>query len=59
MGDGPIPEIDVEIKIDLCKRYIKNYEILTGLKFDLETVKEDFPPLARIEGKLKELGYLN
>ena len=59
MGDGPIPEVDTEIKIDLCKRYMKNYEILTGLKFDLETIKEDLHPLTRIENKLKELGYLN
>ncbi|MBD3186993.1 phosphoribosylaminoimidazolesuccinocarboxamide synthase [Candidatus Bathyarchaeota archaeon] len=58
MGDGEIPPVDEDIKISLCKRYIKNYEILTGLDFNLSVISPDDHPLDRIRGKLVELGYL-
>ena len=58
MGDGDIPEVDVDVKISLCKKYIKNYELLTGLSFDIDTITEQVHPVARIKEKLIELGYL-
>ncbi|MHA1680614.1 MAG: phosphoribosylaminoimidazolesuccinocarboxamide synthase [Promethearchaeota archaeon] len=58
MGDGPIPQVDVEVKISLCKRYIRNYEILLGQKFDLDSIGTDTHPIDRIGARLKELGYV-
>jgi phosphoribosylaminoimidazole-succinocarboxamide synthase len=34
MGDGPIPEIPDEIRIDVAERYIKAYELITGETFE-------------------------
>nr|MDO8119588.1 phosphoribosylaminoimidazolesuccinocarboxamide synthase [Candidatus Sigynarchaeota archaeon] len=56
MGDGPIPKIDDDIKVSLCKRYINNYEIVTGKNFDTSTL--DVHPITRITEKLRELGYI-
>ncbi len=56
MGDGPVPKVDDNIKIALCKRYIGNYEIVTGKKFDTSTL--DQHPIDRITMKLHELGYI-
>ncbi len=33
MGDGPIPEIPDEIKIEFVKRYVQSYEMITGQEF--------------------------
>ena len=33
MGDGPIPEIPDEIKIEFVKRYVQSYEMITGREF--------------------------
>nr|MDO8110088.1 phosphoribosylaminoimidazolesuccinocarboxamide synthase [Candidatus Sigynarchaeota archaeon] len=57
-GDGPIPIVDDAVKISLCMKYIKNYELVTGQKFDYTTISEDKHPVSRIENKLKELGYI-
>ena len=37
MGDGPIPEIPDEIRIDVAERYIKAFELITGVKFVAES----------------------
>jgi len=36
LGDGDIPEIPDEIKIEAAKRYIKAYEMITGNEFKAE-----------------------
>ncbi|MHA1819214.1 MAG: phosphoribosylaminoimidazolesuccinocarboxamide synthase [Promethearchaeota archaeon] len=36
MGDGDIPEIPDEVRIELAERYIKTYEIITGHEFKVE-----------------------
>ncbi len=33
MGDGPIPSIPDEIKIEFVKRYVQSYEMITGQEF--------------------------
>ncbi len=57
-GDGPVPAVDESVKIALCKKYIQNYEIVTGQKFDFNAVSENVHPITRIENKLRELGYI-
>jgi phosphoribosylaminoimidazole-succinocarboxamide synthase len=58
MGDGPVPVVDEPIKITLCKKYIQNFELVTGQKFDFSAIPDTIHPVARIEKKLKELGYI-
>ncbi|MCK5282894.1 MAG: phosphoribosylaminoimidazolesuccinocarboxamide synthase [Nanoarchaeota archaeon] len=55
MGDGDIPVIPDNIKIQVAKIYIQAYEEITGEEFKAESgdVKE------RIEKNLKDKGYLN
>ncbi|MHA1872082.1 MAG: phosphoribosylaminoimidazolesuccinocarboxamide synthase [Promethearchaeota archaeon] len=36
MGDGDIPEIPDEVRVELAERYIKTYEIITGHEFKVE-----------------------
>ncbi len=43
MGDGPIPDVDPDVKIEFVKRYAKSYEMITG---------EEFEPI--VEGDIKE-----
>lgn len=43
MGDGPIPDIPDEIKVEFVKRYVQSYEMITG---------EEFKPV--VEGHVKE-----
>lgn len=52
--DEVLPEAPASLVIELSKRYIKLYEMITGKKFDAEVgdVK------GRIEKNLKEKGYL-
>nr|MDO8084250.1 phosphoribosylaminoimidazolesuccinocarboxamide synthase [Candidatus Sigynarchaeum springense] len=57
-ADGPIPPIDESVKIALCKKYIKNFELITGEQFDFNAVQENVHPITRIENKLRELGYI-
>lgn len=52
IGDGKIPEIPDDIKVEAAKRYITAYEMITGK--DFEAKNEDV--LKRIERNLK--GYL-
>lgn len=55
MGDGAIPKIPNEIKIEAMKRYIKAYEQITGQEFKVE----DKPILKRIEENLRKKGYFS
>ncbi len=36
LGDGPIPEIPNEVKVEASKRYMKAYEMITGKEFEAE-----------------------
>ncbi len=58
IGDGLVPAVDESVKITLCKKYIKNYEIVTGQAFDFNAVPENVHPITRVENKLRELGYI-
>lgn len=51
IGDGPIPEIPDEVKIEAAKRYITAYEMITGKLFEAE----NGDVLGRIEGNLRKL----
>ena len=50
VGDGPIPKIPDDVKIEAAKRYITAYEMITGKEFKAKN--EDV--LERIEGNLKK-----
>ena len=52
IGEGKIPEIPNEVKIEAAKRYIQAYEMITGKEFEAEN--EDV--LERIEGNLRKSG---
>ena len=52
VGDGPIPEIPDDVKIEAAKRYITAYEMITGKLFEAENGNV----LERIEGNLKGVG---
>ena len=54
MGDGDIPEIPDDIKVEFASRYIKAYEEITGKDFSAE-VGDVLP---RVEAALKSKGYL-
>lgn len=54
MGEGPAPEIPDEVRADLAKKYIANYERLTGR--DFEPALGD--PSARLLENLKKAGIL-
>jgi phosphoribosylaminoimidazole-succinocarboxamide synthase len=34
MGNGPIPEVPDDVKVEFVKRYIQSYEMITGQKFE-------------------------
>ena len=34
MGDGPIPAIPDDIKVEFVNRYVQSYEMITGQKFE-------------------------
>ncbi|MBI2558180.1 phosphoribosylaminoimidazolesuccinocarboxamide synthase [Candidatus Woesearchaeota archaeon] len=51
LGDGPVPSIPDEIKIEAAKRYITAYEMITGNEFMAKN--EDV--LKRIEKSLKNI----
>lgn len=53
-NDPELPEAPVELVIELSSRYIKLYEMITGKEFKAEAGD----PVKRIEGNLKESGYL-
>lgn len=52
MGDGPMPEITDEVRIETAIRYIQAYEQITGEKFRPDLSPD---PIARIEANLKSL----
>jgi phosphoribosylaminoimidazole-succinocarboxamide synthase len=54
IGEGEIPEIPDEIKIEAARRYIKAYEMITGQDFKAEVGKVN----ERIERNLKEKDLL-
>ena len=54
IGEGQIPDIPDDVKIEAAKRYIKAYEMITGKEFKAEVGNI----LERIKGNLKEKGYL-
>ena len=51
VGDGPIPKIPDEIKVEAAKRYITAYEMITGKKFEAKNENV----LKRIEGNLEKI----
>ena len=54
MGDGPLPVIPDEIKVEAMKRYITAYEMITGQEFEAEVGNV----LERIQRNLKKQGYM-
>ena len=50
IGDGPIPKIPDEVKVEAAKRYITAYEMITGKKFEAKNENV----LKRIEGNLEK-----
>ena len=52
-GDGKIPFIPDEIKIEAAKRYITAYEMITGEKFEAEAGDV----VGRIKNSLKKAGF--
>ncbi|HIH42924.1 TPA: phosphoribosylaminoimidazolesuccinocarboxamide synthase [Candidatus Woesearchaeota archaeon] len=53
-GEGDVPEIPDEIKIEASRRYIEAFELITGQKFNTEVGDIN----KRIEMNLKNKGYL-
>ncbi len=47
-GDGPIPEIPIEVRCEAALRYIEAYEAVTGSAFEPNVE----PPEARIRRNL-------
>ena len=54
MGDGPVPEIPDDIRIEAARRYIEAYELVTGKKFEASAGN----PTERIRRNLISKGYL-
>jgi len=54
IGEGKIPNIPDEIKVEAAKRYIKAYEMITGKDFEVKN--ENI--LKRIEENLKKAGFI-
>ncbi len=54
IGDGKIPSIPDEIKIEAAKRYITAYEMITGKSFEAKNEEV----LERIERNLNEAGLI-
>lgn len=53
-GDGPVPPIRDEVRVEAAKRYIQAYEAVTGQAFNAEIGN----PTARIKENLIKSGYL-
>lgn len=47
-GEGPIPEIPDEVRVEAAGKYIQAYELITGMNFDAKV--ED--PLSRLKGNI-------
>ncbi|MHA1734234.1 MAG: phosphoribosylaminoimidazolesuccinocarboxamide synthase [Promethearchaeota archaeon] len=56
MGDGPVPQVPPEIKVQLAKRYKESYETITGRPF--EPALEGGSVKERIEKNLRSAGLL-
>ena len=54
MGQGPAPTIPDEVRIDLAKKYVANYERLTGKPFE----PADGDPHERLVENLRKAGIL-
>ena len=54
IGEGPIPEIPDEVKVEATKRYITAYEMITGKKFEAKNENV----LERIEKNLRKAKIL-
>lgn len=54
MGEGPAPEIPDEVRVELARKYVTNFERLTGRAF--EPAVGD--PTARLEGNLRAAGIV-
>ncbi len=54
IGDGQIPEIPDDIKVEAAKRYITAYEMVTGKEFEAH----EGDVLERIEGNLKSASLI-
>jgi phosphoribosylaminoimidazole-succinocarboxamide synthase len=52
VGEGKIPHIPDEVKIEASRRYIQAYEMITGKTFEVEVGE----PLQRIKNNLKHIG---
>ena len=47
-GDGPPPALPDDVRVEAARRYIRNYELVTGDPF----VPDTRPPVARIAAAL-------
>ncbi|HEY0839409.1 MAG TPA: phosphoribosylaminoimidazolesuccinocarboxamide synthase [Vulgatibacter sp.] len=54
LGEGPAPEIPAEVRIDLARKYVANFERLTGKPF--EPAVGD--PIARLDANLRQAGII-
>ncbi len=54
VGDGQVPVVPDEIRIEAAKRYIEAFEVFTNEKFEPDTAE----PASRIEKNLREKGYI-
>jgi phosphoribosylaminoimidazole-succinocarboxamide synthase len=50
-GDGPVPELPAEVRVEAAKRYIEAFEMITGETF----VPDEAEPIARIDAHLQSL----
>ena len=54
MGQGPAPEIPAEVRVDLARKYVMNFDRLTGREF--EPAVGD--PVARLDANLRKAGLI-
>jgi len=54
MGQGPAPEIPAEVRVDLARKYVMNFERLTGREF--QPAVGD--PIARLDANLRKAGLI-
>ncbi len=55
IGEGSVPSIPDDIRIEAARRYIEAYEQITGLRFNAKAGD----PIARIVENLRRRGYLD
>ena len=53
IGDGKIPQIPDEVKVEAAQRYIKAYEMITGKEFSAQVGNV----LERIKRNLRNAGF--